>query len=51
MDYQKTNGDKIQVFGITTSDKYKKGEQKPVIKPKAPQNIKNTKDTPIQYLN
>lgn len=51
MDYQKTNGDKIEVFGIPTSDKYKKGEQKPVIKPKAPQYIDNKKGTPIQYID
>lgn len=51
MNYQKTNGDKIEVFGIPTSDKYKKGEQKPVIKPKAPQYIDNKKGTPIQYID
>lgn len=51
MYYEKTNGEKVQVFAIPTSDNYKKGEQKPVVKPQAPQYIDNTKDTPIQYLD
>lgn len=51
MDYQKTNGDKIQVFGIPTSNKYKKGEQKPVVKTKAPRNIDRTDKAPFQYLD
>lgn len=50
MHYEKMNGEKIQVFGIPTPDVYKKGEQKPIIKTEPPQYIKNTKDTPIQYL-
>lgn len=51
MHYEKTNGEKIKVFGIPTADVYKKGEQKPIDKPKSPQYFDNTKDTPIHYLN
>lgn len=49
MHYEKTNGEKITVFGIPTPDVYKKGEQKPIDKPKSPQYIKNNKNIPIQY--
>ncbi|MEB8101610.1 hypothetical protein [Staphylococcus xylosus] len=51
LNYEKVNVEKVELFGIPTSDKYKKGEQKPIDKPKSPQYIKNTKDIPIQYLD
>lgn len=51
MNYRKMNGKDIAINGQQTPDVYKKGEQKPVIKPKSPQYIDNKKDTPIQYTD
>lgn len=51
MNYRKMNGNSIAINGQQTADVYKKGEQKPVIKPKSPQYIDNKKDTPIQYTD
>ena len=51
MNYRKMNGKSIAINGQQTADTHKKGEQKPVIKPKAPQYIDNTKAKPIQYID
>lgn len=48
---QVNSDNNISIEGSQSSNAYKKGEQKPTDKVKAPQYIDNDKDTPFQYLS